>query len=280
MSALFCGKWFARIESDRVFRSGLNSLTLSICFKADGPCRSSSEFRCRGSRKCIPNTWLCDGEADCADKSDEEDCTTYPCGVREFQCRESGKCILTLFVCDGDNDCQDKSDEENCTQASTCSTNYFKCRDNGAQCIPKGWICDGDRDCSDNSDEANCTQVVPTCSRREFQCEDGSCVHVSWRCDGDTDCSDNSDELNCSTASPSPPRRCNSSEFQCHSEGCVEKTKHCDGKSDCQDESDEKTCGEELDVNKNKNDIITFIYIAHISCAHGALQCLSKNTIY
>lgn len=32
-------------------------------------------FQCRSGGTCIPRTWLCDGEADCKDRSDEMNCT-------------------------------------------------------------------------------------------------------------------------------------------------------------------------------------------------------------
>jgi len=47
------------------------------------------------------------------------------CGSDEFQC-PSGQCISTGWVCDGDNDCGDNADEQNCgatiTTASTTAT--------------------------------------------------------------------------------------------------------------------------------------------------------------
>jgi len=37
------------------------------------------------------------------------------CNEDEFQCVSSGRCITSAYVCDGDDDCGDMSDESDCT---------------------------------------------------------------------------------------------------------------------------------------------------------------------
>ncbi|XP_069102557.1 sortilin-related receptor-like isoform X1 [Argopecten irradians] len=76
----------------------------------------------------------------------------------QFQCRKSDLRIPNGWLCDGDNDCGDNSDEENCNhdRSSEClqHTNFL-CKDK-RMCLPIEWLCDGDSDCTDNSDEENC----------------------------------------------------------------------------------------------------------------------------
>ncbi|CAM4577609.1 unnamed protein product [Lepidochelys kempii] len=126
------------------------------------PCRRD-EAVC-SNKQCIPRDYLCDGERDCLDGSDELSCgTATPCEPNEFRCR-NGHCALKLWRCDGDNDCVDGSDEADCPTkgpGDTCSPDQFICV-SSRTCIPASYQCDEEADCPDRSDEVGCTppQVI------------------------------------------------------------------------------------------------------------------------
>ncbi|CAB3367800.1 Hypothetical predicted protein [Cloeon dipterum] len=260
-------------------------------------CPNNWDFTCNNQR-CIPKAWVCDGEDDCLDNSDEEqNCTKPTCPSDEFQCT-SGRCIPMSFKCDSENDCGDFSDETGCKNV-TCSSSQFQC-DNGrcvpatwkcdsendcgdgsdegdfcaektcayfqftcprsGHCIPQSWVCDGDNDCFDNFDEQDCPPIA--CSASQFKCADlKQCVAESYKCDGIPDCSDGSDELGCPSLAPD---QCNKErQFKCHASGfCIPKAWHCDGTADCSDGSDEPdSCGQ-------------------IACQNGYFKCNNSQCIF
>ncbi|KAJ4936463.1 hypothetical protein JOQ06_001055 [Pogonophryne albipinna] len=215
--------------------------------KTDAKACPSGEFMC-GNRKCLATVYVCDGDDDCGDGSDELKCSSpLTCGPNHFRCNSS-ECVPLMWSCDGDPDCADSSDEgpERCggdgvpyltNRRTNCTTEEFRCA-NG-ECVRLTWKCDGDPDCKDKSDEFECPLL--TCRPDEFQCGDGSCIHGTKQCNKVLDCPDHSDESGCVNAT-----KCEGPlKFLCKNGECIDSSKVCDSVKDCKDRSDEpkKECG-------------------------------------
>ncbi|RVE41824.1 hypothetical protein evm_013527 [Chilo suppressalis] len=122
-----------------------------------------------------------------------------PCLQGHFHCGK-GRCIDSLYVCDGDTDCPDGSDEDSSPDGPcanvTCDTEHFMQCDKH-RCIPKSWVCDGTKDCTDGWDESRAACARAQCGADQFACARSKrCVPAAWRCDRATDCGpdDDSDE--------------------------------------------------------------------------------------
>lgn len=62
---------------------------------------TAAEFTCANNRpplrRCIPRSWICDGDADCSDAFDEhQNCTRRSCTENEFTC-SNGLCIRNTY---------------------------------------------------------------------------------------------------------------------------------------------------------------------------------------
>ena len=47
--------------------------------QSDSGCSQQMKFRCVSDGRCIYNSWVCDGGADCSDASDERNCNSNEC---------------------------------------------------------------------------------------------------------------------------------------------------------------------------------------------------------
>lgn len=151
----------------------------------------SGSFSCKNRKQCINNKYLCDGDVDCDDGSDESMKSDGPCnpdkicstlGENGFRCDEN-RCIPKIQVCDQVEHCVDGIDESavTCTNVK-CDQKQFRCK-SGKQCIPLTWVCDGSLDCVDRSDETDeCSECLG------FQCDNKVCISAEQRCDGSDNC--------------------------------------------------------------------------------------------
>ncbi|KAL1421545.1 hypothetical protein MTO96_022985 [Rhipicephalus appendiculatus] len=118
---------------------------------------------------------------------------TFYCSRCHFTCRDESRCIINMWVCDGQNDCLDGSDEKDCPDAkeaarfmchygrtpkpklapptedaaSTTSISVLDCNvDDGGfpcmdgRCLLPVQVCDGVKDCIDGADEGRFCQLV------------------------------------------------------------------------------------------------------------------------
>ncbi|XP_063688391.1 very low-density lipoprotein receptor-like [Bolinopsis microptera] len=78
----------------------------------------------------------------------------YTCKGEQVKCPGGLQCIWENYICDGEEDCIDGSDENGtfCKGFTCIEYNMVKCP-GGLQCIQENYICNGEEDCIDGSDE-------------------------------------------------------------------------------------------------------------------------------
>jgi len=218
-------------------------------------------FTCKKSNRCISPKLLCDGNTDCENNEDEENCVSW-CNILQFQCPGSSKCIPKYQVCDGKHDCGNREDERNCQiNSPLCSNEMFLCEGSG-QCISRRLVCNELVDCLHGEDEKNCSTpethmsnlgspglppLRPSelgCPSDEFYCPKlnrSQCIYKRFVCDGKDDCGNREDENNCDN-------KCSVGQFFCKQQKkCIPEEYVCDGESDCMNDEDETGCTQGMD---------------------------------
>jgi low density lipoprotein-related protein 2 len=88
-------------------------------------CDKVHKYQC-GNFKCIPRYYVCNGEDNCGDGSDENNMTlcanrpkTCPNIFSDFKCA-NGNCVDRSKICDLSDDCGDRTDEKGCHEIGKC----------------------------------------------------------------------------------------------------------------------------------------------------------------
>ena len=104
-------------------------------------------------------------------------------------------CIAAQYLCNGQVDCEDKSDEDVFVCGASCNQDHeFTCADR-ASCVPFGYMCDGRASCADKSDEdpEKCSQVQQFIAQRTTSSTsvapvDASCIGIKFYCKEQAQC--------------------------------------------------------------------------------------------
>ncbi|KAL4229913.1 Scavenger receptor Cys-rich [Mactra antiquata] len=234
-------------------------------------------YRCTIDNICIPNTFVCDGETDCLDLTDEQHCDR-PNGALQIRDGDGTYGKLAYYydnawrpVC-YPTEYHDLTNFQFDTVSHVCrqlgysgnsdSTYYLYWEKHSS--IRIKLTCDTDGNCEGIPVTEDCDTFAyircsnDVCFTGEELCPGttSTCVPRSYFCDGQSDCPENSDESKCfcyegeskcthieSECTDTACETCvDRGMFECLNHECIPLIQRCDGNKDCHDGSDEYKC--------------------------------------
>ena len=234
--------------------------------------------------ECIQQSKVCNGHADCKDKSDEyrDMCiklgifTSTECTLYQFVCHFIHQCISLEKICDQFVDCEDMTDEIYCSNSPTysffkgthyklpmqvenneavvvngleCPDSYAHCNLYSNECYNNHLKCIFDRYITGEHKHCSNDEHLQFCFSFQcssaFKCLRSYCVPLYLVCDGIADCPNSEDEFECKHIACPGFLRCPLEDL------CIHWFNVCDGIVHClMSRDDERTCDFEASNEK------------------------------